>query len=123
MKKMKKTFLIIAFVGIIFTSCNTKNNPENLKSDNTTVTTSDTISDYDRLEGKVVMSTTGEWFVIKDGLRWRAMSEPATTDYLNSIANGQENVVKNVAVKTLEQFPISGEILPKLEFKKDKATQ
>jgi hypothetical protein len=123
MKKMKKTFLIIAFVGMIFTSCNTKNNPENLKSNNATVTINDTITDFDRLEGKVVMSTSGEWFVIKDGQRWRAMSEAATTDYLKSIENGQENVVKNVSVKTLEQFPISGEILPKLEFKKDKATQ
>ena len=47
------------------------------------------------------------------------MSEPATTDYLNSILNGKNNVVKNVATKTLEQFPIVGEILPKLEFKKD----
>ncbi len=120
---MKKTFLIIAFVGMIFTSCNTKNNPENLKSNNATVTINDTITDFDRLEGKVVMSTSGEWFVIKDGQRWRAMSEAATTDYLKSIENGQENVVKNVSVKTLEQFPISGEILPKLEFKKDKATQ
>lgn len=73
-------------------------------------------SEKDRLEGKVVMSKTGDWFVIKDGKRWMAMSEPATTDYLNSMRNGQNNVIRNVELKTLEQFPIVGEILPEVNF-------
>ncbi len=73
-------------------------------------------SEGDRLEGKVVMSKTGDWFVIKDGKRWMAMSEPATTDYLNSMRNGQNNVIRDVDPKTLEQFPIIGEILPRVNF-------
>ncbi len=117
---MKKNFFIVALFGLIFLSCNDKNKSANdAESKTSNEAVKDTLTDADRLEGKVVMSSAGEWFVIKEGLRWRAMSEPATTDYLNSIANGQNNVVRDVPETTLSQFPIAGEILPKLEFKKN----
>lgn len=107
----------MCYLGTILISCNGKNvENKDLKKEST----KDTLADYyEHLEGKVIMSDHGEWFVIKEGKRWRAMSEPATTDYLNSIKNGQNNVVKNVSSKILQDFPVAGEILPKLEYKKD----
>ena len=68
---------------------------------------------------KLVETTTGEWFAIKDGERWRAMSEPATTDYLKSIENGRNNIMKNVPIETIQEFPVAGEVLPKLVYKRD----
>lgn len=68
---------------------------------------------------KLVETTTGEWFAIKEGERWRAMSEPATTDYLKSIENGRNNIIKNVPVETIQEFPVVGEVLPNLFYQKD----
>jgi hypothetical protein len=114
---MKYILTLLFCITTMLFSCNSKKTADN---DVSAEVATDTLPDYyASLEGKVVMSDKGDWFVIKEGVRWRAMSEPATTDYLNSILNGKNNVVKNVTTKTLEQFPIVGEILPKLEFKKD----
>jgi hypothetical protein len=115
---MKRYIILFCYLGTILISCNGKN----LESkDLNNVSAKDTLADYyEHLEGKVIMTDHGEWYVVKEGKRWRAMSEPATTDYLNSIKNGQNNVVKNVPSKILQDFPIAGEILPKLEFKSDK---
>ena len=111
---MKRTLLTAMLTIVLFSSCGKK---EESPKEETTTAVNEPVSEVDRLEGKVVESVTGEWFVIKDGQRWRAMSEPATTDYLNSIADGNNHVEKNVSQATLDQFPAGGEILPKLEFK------
>lgn len=76
-------------------------------------------SPYEIFNNKLVETTTGEWFAIKDGERWRAMSEPATTDYLRSIENGRNNIIKKVQIEAIQEFPIVGEVLPKLEYKRD----
>lgn len=116
-EEMKKTFLIASLLSIAFYSCNKKET-----ATETPVATEAVVekpeSDFDRLENKVVMAETGEWYVIKEGQRWIALSEQATTDFLKSVENGEDNVVKNVPVKTLDQFPLVGEILPNLEYKK-----
>lgn len=68
---------------------------------------------------KVVETSTGEWFVIKEGERWRVDSEPATTDFLKSIENGKNNVIKNVPAEVIQEFPIVGKLLPNLNFNRD----
>lgn len=113
---MKRVLFGTMAILAIFCSCNNKVEKETENTEAQAAVQADTLTDVDRYEGKVVESETGEWFVIKDGLRWRAMSEPATTDYLNSIADGTNYVVRGVPNKTLEQFPIGGEILPKLKY-------
>lgn len=109
---MKKTLFLSAILSISLFSCNNKDNTQKEG-----VPAVKVITEAERLEGKLVSSENGDWYVIKDGEKWKALSEDATTDYLKSIENGQENVVKNVPAKTLEQFPTAGEILPKVEFK------
>lgn len=111
--KMKKIILAL-FCGLLIFSCK-NNTPEN--KDINDVDVKDTLTDFDRLEGKVVMATNNEWFVVKDGMKWRVNSEAASTDYLKSIENGQNNVVKNVKQSLIDQLPIGGELLPKVIFK------
>lgn len=118
---MKRIFLLASLLSLTLFSCNNKENEKN--TEEVKAPAEEVITDAERLEGKVVMAETGEWYVIKNGQRWRAMSEPATTDYLNSILNGENNVEKGIPNATLEQFPIVGEILPKLEFKLDNIEQ
>ena len=103
--------LCVSFILFFLLSCKTDKNLEN-KID------IDFDAEIERLEGKVLMSENGEWFVIKDGFRWRAMSETATTDYLNSIKDGQNHVEKNIQQIILDQFPLAGEILPNVEFQR-----
>lgn len=113
---MRRVLIGAMVISAIFCSCNNKVDKGTESTEAQAAVQADTLTDVDRYEGKVVESETGEWFVIKDGLRWRAMSEPATTDYLNSIADGKNHVARAVPNKTLEQFPIGGEILPKLKY-------
>lgn len=111
---MKKLISILTILGFFIISCNNKKSEVKVINKQSV---SDSITLFERLEGKVVMSDKDEWFVIKDGLRWRAMSEPATTDYLKSIEDGQNHIEKNVSSKILEEFPVVGEILPNVNFK------
>lgn len=110
---MKKLIFFLSFLSFVIVSCNNKKGTAKVNNEKTIV---DSITLYERLEGKVVMSDKNEWFVIKDGLRWRAMSEPATTDYLKSIEDGKNHIEKNVSSKILKEFPIVGEILPNVNF-------
>ena len=80
------------------------------------------ISDVDRYEGKIVKSTTGQWYLIKEGCRWRTNSIEATDNYLKKLPVGPDYVDENVAVEILQQFPEVGELLPGLQFKKDTRT-
>jgi len=113
-----KTLTLFLLLAISF-SCNNKKT--DAQSD--LLTDKDSLTDLDYLEGKVVQSTTGEWFVIKDGYIWKTRSETATNDYLKSIENGENHILKNVPQTTLEQLIIAGEILPNLEFKTVKESE
>jgi hypothetical protein len=77
------------------------------------------VSDYDRYEGKIVKATTGQWYLIKEGCRWRTNSVEATDNYLKKMPAGPDYVDENVPVQVLQQFPEVGELLPGLIFKKD----
>ena len=77
------------------------------------------VSDYDRYEGKIVKATTGQWYLIKEGCRWRTNSIEATDNYLKKMPVGPDYVDENVPVQVLQQFPEVGELLPGLIFKKD----
>lgn len=110
---MKKILLMFVLSGFMLTSCKDNNSGDVSSTEKTE------LSEFDKLEGKVVKAPNSEWYVIKDGLKWVALSEAATTDYLNSLKTGENNVINNVDAKLLEQFPYAGEILPKIVFKKD----
>ena len=110
---MKKILLMLFISGFLLSSCK-DNNPGESSG-----TEKKELSEFDKLEGKVVKAPNSEWYVIKDGLKWVALSEAATTDYLNSLQTGENNVINNVDPKLLDQFPYAGEILPKIVFKKD----
>jgi|GEM_PF-3368200 len=115
---MKKLFIIAAIATSVLVSCDKKKDAAEAKTDVVTVK-EDTLTDFDRFEGKIVMGTNNQWYLIKDGFRWRTNSVEASADYLKTLPESPDNVVKNVPMTTLEQFPEAGEILPKLVFKKD----
>jgi hypothetical protein len=77
------------------------------------------VSDYDRYEGKIVKASTGQWYLIKEGCRWRTNSVEATDGYLKKMPVGPDYVDENVSVQVLQQFPEVGELMPGLVFKKD----
>jgi hypothetical protein len=72
-------------------------------------------------EGKVVKSTTGQWYLIKDGNRWRTNSIKATADYFKENPSGENSVMKDVSIEVLRQFPEAGELMPGAAFIKDGA--
>ncbi len=110
---MKLKLLVLFLLLVMNFSCNNKKSSTQSKQ----LTAKDSLNDLDYLEGKVVMSTTGEWFVIKDGYIWKTRSEAATNDYLKSVENGENHILQNVPQATLDQLIIAGEILPNLEYK------
>ncbi|MFM9826899.1 hypothetical protein [Flavobacterium sp.] len=72
-------------------------------------------------EGKVVKSTIGQWYLIKDGFRWRTNSIKATNDYFKKNPSDTNSVMENVSIEVLHQFPESGELMPGVVFIKDGA--
>jgi hypothetical protein len=121
MKKLSlltSSFLIMALV-----SCGekkeTEKNEKELTAAEGSKAVSVEVSDVDRYEGKVVKSTTGQWYVIKEGCRWRTNSIEATDNYLKKLPAGPDYVDENVSIEVLQQFPEIGELLPGVEFKKD----
>ena len=114
---MKKVLLILTCVVLIF-ACGKKES-EVSKEEVTPTVATDTLTDDDRLEGKIVKSQTQEWFVIKNGERFRTMSEQSSADFFKAEGKTEEgNVVLDVPEETLEQFPIVGEILPNAVYKR-----
>jgi hypothetical protein len=122
---MKKTFMIAALVALFSLSCGNKKEETTQKDtiqEVAPVATNEVkveVTDFDRYEGKIVLGTNGQWYLIKEGARWRTNSVAATDDYIKTLPPGKDYVVKNVPMETLQQFSEVGEILPKLEFKKD----
>ncbi|CAM4163896.1 hypothetical protein FLAN108750_13490 [Flavobacterium antarcticum] len=111
---MKKIILGVSVLLITLFSC--KN--ENTTDGQAAITTAEKpLTELEKLEGKVINTENGEWYVVKDGLRWKVSSEQATTDYLKSIEDGNNYVIKNVPSALADQLPIGGEILPKVIFK------
>ncbi len=115
--KIKILLSVTILSSSLFFACGKKT--ETSESKNDVVETKDTLTDFDRYEGKIVMGSNNQWYLIKDGLRWRTNSIEASADYLKTIPESAENVVKNVPIQTLQQFPEVGEIFPKLVYKKD----
>jgi hypothetical protein len=122
---MKKTFMIATLVALFSLSCGNKKE-ETTQQDTiqevVPVATNEVqveVSDFDRYEGKIVLGTNGQWYLIKEGARWRTNSVAATDDYIKTLPPGKDYVVKNVPMETLQQFSEVGEIFPHLEFKKD----
>ena len=121
---MKKLSLLTAILLIIASiSCGEKKDAKEDEKEMTAAEGSKAviieISDVDRYEGKIVKSTTGQWYLIKEGCRWRTNSIEATDNYLKKLPVGPDYVDENVAVEILQQFPEVGELLPGLQFKKD----
>lgn len=124
---MKKLSLLTAILLIIASiSCGEKKDAKEDEKEMTAAEGSKAviieISDVDRYEGKIVKSTTGQWYLIKEGCRWRTNSIEATDNYLKKLPVGPDYVDENVAVEILQQFPEVGELLPGLQFKKDTRT-
>jgi hypothetical protein len=115
--KIKRNLSIAILSFSLFFACGKKTDDAESKKE--VVQIKDTLTDFDRYEGKIVMGSNNQWYLIKDGLRWRTNSVEASADYLKTIPESAENVVKNVPIQTLQQFPEVGEIFPKLVFKKD----
>jgi hypothetical protein len=121
---MKKLSLLTsAFLIMALVSCGekkeTEKNEKELTAAEGSKAVSVEVSDVDRYEGKVVKSTTGQWYVIKEGCRWRTNSIEATDNYLKKLPTGPDYVDENVSIEVLQQFPEIGELLPGVEFKKD----
>lgn len=122
---MKKTFMIAVLVALFSFSCGNKKQETTQQDAIQEVTPPATnevkieVTDFDRYEGKIVLGTNGQWYLIKEGVRWRTNSVAATDDYIKTLPPGKDYVVKNVPMETLQQFSEVGEIYPHLEFKKD----
>lgn len=115
---MKNAFIIAVLTLFLSVSCGKK---ESDKDENqVTEVEKDTLTDFDRYEGKILKGSNNQWYLIKEGQRWRTNSIPASVDYLKSLpagVNGQINDV--IPIQTLEQFPEVGELYPNIIFKKD----
>lgn len=121
---MKKLSLLTATLLILTSiSCGEKKDPKENEKELTAAEGSKAVtvevSDVDRYEGKIVKSTTGQWYLIKEGCRWRTNSIEATDNYLKKLPVGPDYVDENVAIEILQQFPEVGELLPGIQFKKD----
>jgi hypothetical protein len=120
---MKKLFLLVTIATFTVVSCGKKGENADASEELTAAEGSKVVkvdlTDYDRYEGKIVHASTGQWYLIKEGARWRTNSIESTDDYLKKVTPGPDYVEENVAIETLQQFPEVGELLPKLEFKKD----
>lgn len=122
---MKKKFLIATLVALFSLSCENKKGeaPQQDAIQEVAPVASDEVkvevTDFDRYEGKIVLGINGQWYLIKEGARWRTNSIAATDDYIKTLPPGKDYVVKNVPMETLQQFSEVGEIFPNLEFKKD----
>ncbi len=120
---MKNTSVILILAAVILSSCETKKEitpkvePLTALEGSKAVTVE--LTDYDRYEGKIVEASTGQWFLIKEGARWRTNSVKSSDDYLKKLPVGPDYVAKNVPIEILRQFPEVGELLPNVEFKKD----
>ena len=123
---MKKTFMMATLLAVFLLSCGNKKE-ETTQSDAiqevTPIASNEVkveVTDFDRYEGKIVLGTNGQWYLIKEGARWRTNSVAATDDYIKTLPAGKDYVVKNVPIETLQQFSEVGEIYPHLEFRKDR---
>jgi hypothetical protein len=109
----KALSLFILFISAISFSC--KGNIDSNKNEDTATT--DSLKTL--YEGKIVKSTTGQWYLIKDGLRWRTNSIEATDNYLKKNPSKSSSIKENVSIEALHVFPEAGELLPGVVFKKD----
>ena len=109
----KLLFFLMLFISTISLSC--KGKLDSSKGGNASA--SDSLKNI--YEGKIVKSTTGQWYLIKDGLRWRTNSIEATDNYLKRNPSGSSNVKENISIEVLHKFPEAGELLPGVVFKKD----
>jgi hypothetical protein len=120
---MKKLFLLVTIVTITVISCGKKTQNDDAPVEITAAEGSKVVkvdlTDFDKYEGKIVHASTGQWYLIKEGARWRTNSIESTDDYLKKVTPGPDYVEENVPIEKLQQFPEVGELLPKLEFKKD----
>ena len=122
---MKKTLIVATLVALFSFSCGNKKEEttqQDAIQEVAPVASNEVkveVTDFDRYEGKIVLGTNGQWYLIKEGARWRTNSIPATDDYIKTFPAGKDYIVKNVPIETLQQFPEVGELLPHLEFKKD----
>lgn len=71
-------------------------------------------------EGKIIADTADRWYLIYEGKRWELNSIEASNDYLKRIEDGTNHVIKNIPTERLEQFPIVGELLPRVVFSTQK---
>ncbi|MFY8213593.1 MAG: hypothetical protein ACOVKJ_03970 [Flavobacterium sp.] len=123
---MKNVFIMLTISSLVLCSCGDKAGKKEESATDEPITALEgskavkvELDDYDRFEGKVVEASTGQWFVIKEGARWRTNSVESSDDYLKKLPVGPDYVVKNVPIETIQQFPEVGELLPGVFFKKD----
>jgi hypothetical protein len=113
----KSKFLFVSLMALVLFSCGNKKESEVQDS---AVKTEEPVTDFDRYEGKILKGSNNQWYLIKNGQRWRTNSIPASVDYLKTLpagVNGQINDV--IPIQTLEQFPEAGELFPNVIYKKD----
>jgi hypothetical protein len=65
---------------------------------------------FEPLRRQNCLGTNGQWYLIKEGARWRTNSIAATDDYIKNITSWKDYVVKNVPMETLQQFSEVGDI-------------
>ena len=118
---MKKVmfFTTTVLLTILFSCSQKKRSDENLSSPDCISPVNSDNNNLSHYEGKIVQSTTGQWYLIKKGCRWRTNSIQATDNYLKKLPVGPKYIEKNVPVEILHNFPEAGELLPGVIFKKD----
>ncbi|SCY85439.1 hypothetical protein [Flavobacterium caeni] len=122
---MKNTLIVLMLSSMVLCSCGDKSEKKEAADEEPMTALEGSkavkveLDDYERYEGKIVEASTGQWFLIKEGARWRTNSVASSDDYLKKLPPGPDYVVKNVPIEILQQFPEVGEILPGCVFKKD----
>lgn len=123
---MKNAFIMLALSSLIVCSCGEKSEKKEAAAADEPMTALEgskavkvDLDDYERYEGKIVEASTGQWFLIKEGARWRTNSVQSSDDYLKKLPAGPDYVVRNVPIEVIQQFPEVGELLPGVVFKKD----
>lgn len=115
---MKKAFIIAGLALFLTVSCGKKETEVEEKP--VVEVAKDTLTDFDRYEGKILKGSNNQWYLIKNGQRWRTNSIPASVDYLKTLPAGVNGQIDDVIpIQTLEQFPEVGELFPNVIFKKD----
>ncbi len=115
---MKKALILAGLALFLSISCGKKESE--VEEQPIAEVAKDTLTDLDRYEGKILKGSNNQWYLIKNGQRWRTNSIPASVDYLKTLPTGVNGQIDEVIpIEKLQQFPEVGELFPNVIFKKD----